>query len=307
MPASNFAAGEQLLLVYALVAILALIVLIARYKLNPFIALVVVSIGMGLAAGMSPTKIVDSFQSGVGSTLGFIAVVVALGTMLGKLLAESGGAERIAMTLLNLFGQKNVHWAIMFVAFIVGMPVFFQVGFVLLIPLVFAIAKRTGTSLILIGVPLVAGLSIAHGLVPRHPAAILAVGAYKANLGLTIIYSIIVGLPAAILAGPLYGKLIAPRIALPTHNPMMKELTGQQDENRELPGFGISLFTILLPVILMVASSIGDLYWAADPKREILAHAALSFIGSPIVALLSPCSFLSEALAAIAASTVMTC
>lgn len=139
---------------------------------------------MGLAAGMPLPTIIASFQNGVGGVLGFIAVVVALGTMLGKLLAESGGAERIALTLINLFGEKRVHWAIMFVAFIVGMPVFFQVGFVLLIPLVFAIAKRTGTSLIMIGVPLVTGLSIVHGLVPPHPAAMLAVDAFQMDIAL---------------------------------------------------------------------------------------------------------------------------
>lgn len=286
MFALNFLTNEQSLLLYAFIAIVILIVLIAQFKLNPFIALIVVSIGMGLAAGMAPTKIIDSLQNGVGSTLGFIALVVALGTMLGKLLAESGGAERIAISLLNWFGEKNVHWALMFVGFIVGMPVFFQVGFVLLIPLVFAIAKRTNTSLILVGLPLLAGLSIVHALVPPHPAAMLAVGAYKANLGLTIIYSIIVGLPAAILAGPVYGKWISKRIQLPAYNPIAEELTQKADGNRTLPSFGISLFTILLPVILMVASSIGDLYWAADPNKEITAHAVLSFLGSPVVALL---------------------
>lgn len=280
MPSAAAVAGPQLLL-YALLAIVALIVMIARYKVNPFVTLVIVSLAMGVAAGMPLDKVVGSFQSGVGGVLGFIAVVVALGTMLGKLLAESGGAERIALTLIGVFGEKRVHWAIMFVAFIVGMPVFFQVGFVLLVPLVFAIAKRTGTSLIMLGVPLVAGLSIVHGLVPPHPAAMLAVGAFKADVGLTIIYAVLVGLPAAALAGPIYGKWIAPKIILPAHNPLAETLsaTGTRED---LPSFSTSVLTIMLPVFLMIGSSIADLTLAAGtPSRQIL-----DFIGNPVISLL---------------------
>ena len=134
---------NTLLLLYALGAVVALIVLIARFKLHPFVVLIVVSLAMGLAAGMPLSGVVKAFQDGVGGVLGFIAIVVGLGTMLGKMMAESGGATRIATTLIALFGEQRVHWAIMCVAFIVGIPVFFQVGFVLLIPLVFTIARRT--------------------------------------------------------------------------------------------------------------------------------------------------------------------
>ena len=208
------------LLLYALAAVLALVVLIARFKLHPFVALVGVSLVMGTAAGMPLGDVVKAFQDGVGGALGFIAVVVGLGTMLGKMMAESGGAARIATTLIGLFGERRVHWAIMFVAFIVGIPVFFQVGFVLLVPLVFTVARRTGMSLVKIGLPLVAGLSVVHGMVPPHPAAMLATVAYRADVGLTILYALIVGLPTAALAGPLYASFIAPRIVLPAHNPL---------------------------------------------------------------------------------------
>src|ERR1700741_219951 len=199
---------ETRLLLYALIAVIALILLIARAKLHPFIALIVVSLGMGAAAGMPLSAAVTAFQDGVGNVLGFIAIVVGLGTMLGKMMAESGAATRIATTLINLFGVKRVHWAIMFVAFIVGIPVFFQVGFVLLVPLVFTIARRTGMSLIKIGIPLVAGLSVVHGMLPPHPAAMLAVTAYKADVGLTILYGLIVGIPTAALAGPIFASWI---------------------------------------------------------------------------------------------------
>lgn len=269
-----------LLLLYALIAVVALIVLIARFKLNPFVVLILVSLAMGLAAGMPPAAVVKALQDGVGGALGFIAIVVGLGTMLGKMMAESGGAERIAKTLIGLFGEQRVHWAIMFVAFIVGIPVFFQVGFVLLIPLVFTLARSTGTSVIKIGLPLVAGLSVAHGMVPPHPAAMLAVGAYKADVGRTILYAILVGLPTAALAGPVYAAWIAKRIQLPAENPMAAQLTFA--ERRELPGFGITLFTVLVPVLLMLCSSAADV--GLDKASEL--RAVLNFIGNPILSLL---------------------
>jgi GntP family gluconate:H+ symporter len=268
------------LLLYALGAVVALIVLIARFKLHPFVALIAVSLTMGMAAGMPLGSVVKAFQDGVGGVLGFIAIVVALGTMLGKLMAESGGATRIATTLITLFGEKRVPWAIMVVAFIVGIPVFFQVGFVLLIPLVFTIARRTGMSLVKIGIPLVAGLSVVHGMVPPHPAAMLAVGAYHADVGRTIAYAILVGLPTAALAGPIFGSWIAPRIQLPAESPIAAQFAGGIP--RELPGFGITLFTVLLPVILIVCASTADV--ALDPASAL--RAALDFVGSPIVSLL---------------------
>jgi GntP family gluconate:H+ symporter len=268
------------LLLYAFGAVTALIVLIARFKWHPFVALIVVSLAMGVSAGMPAGAAVKAFQDGVGNVLGFIAIVVGLGTMLGKMMAESGAAARIATTLIGLFGERRVHWAIMVVAFIVGIPVFFQVGFVLLVPLVFTIARRTGMSLIKIGIPLVAGLSVVHGLLPPHPAAMLAVGAYNADVGLTILYGLLVGLPTAALAGPIFAVWIAPRIILPAENPLARQFEG--DPAQETPGFGISLFTVLIPVILMLLASAGDL--ALDSASPI--RSALHFIGHPIVALL---------------------
>ncbi len=219
------------LLLFALIAVCMLVVLIARFKLHPFIALVSVALAMGVIAGMSPVAAVKAFQDGVGNTLGFIAVVVGLGTMLGKMMAESGAATRIATTLIDRFGQERVHWAIMLVAFIVGVPVFFQVGFVLLIPLVFTIARRTGMSLLKIGLPLVAGLSVVHGMLPPHPAAMLAVTAYHADIGRTILYGLLVGLPAASLAGPIFATWVAPRIPLPENNPLAAQLEGESVED----------------------------------------------------------------------------
>lgn len=275
-----------LLLLYALIAIAALILLIARYKVYPFLVLIVVSLLLGLAAGMPAGNIVKSFETGNGGTLGHIAVVVGLGTMLGKMMAESGGAEQVATTLIRWFGEKHIHWAMMFVAIIVGLPVFFEVGFVLLIPIAFNVAKRTGKSLLLIGLPMVAGLSVVHGLIPPHPAALLAVQAYGADIGKTIAYGLIVGIPTAIVAGPLFSLLVHRYVKLPETNPLAAQFIesddGAAEGRRELPGFGITLFTILLPVILMLVGSWADLVFA--PKS--VPNDLLRFVGNSDVALL---------------------
>ena len=211
------------LLVSAFVSVVGLIVLIAVFKLNPFITLFLTSLSLAVVTGMPVSTIVHSFEAGVGGTLGHIAIVVALGTMLGKMMAESGGADRIAYTLIRLFGEKRVHWAMVTIGLVVGLPAFFEVGFVLLIPIAFTVARRTKTSLILVGLPMLAGLSVVHGLVPPHPAALLAVTIYHADVGRTIFYALLVGLPTAVLAGPLYAKLLAPHIQLPDENPMAAE------------------------------------------------------------------------------------
>jgi gluconate:H+ symporter, GntP family len=270
-----------LLLVLAAAAIVALVVLIARFKLNPFVTLVVVSLALGVAVGMPMSGIVKAFETGVGNTLGHIALVVALGTMLGKMMAESGGAERIAHTVIGAFGERRVHWAMATIAFLVGLPVFFEVGFVLLIPIAFTVAKRTGTSMVFVGIPMVAGLSVVHGLVPPHPAALVAVTAYNADIGRTILYALIVGLPTAAVAGPIFGKLVARYVVPELDNPLMDELV-EQGTPRDLPGFGITVFTILLPVALMLVGSWADLF---APPRTI-ANDLLHLMGNSVVALL---------------------
>jgi GntP family gluconate:H+ symporter len=271
----------QWLLVYAAISIIALILLIARYRLNPFITLTLVSLGLGLMAGIPAKDVVFVYEAGVGKTLGHIALVVALGTMLGKMMAESGGAEQIARTMIRWFGEKNVHWAMVFIAFLVGFPIFFEVGFVLLIPIAFNVARRTGTSMLLVGLPMVAGLSVVHGLVPPHPAAMIAVGEYQANVGRTIFYALLVGIPTAIIAGPIFAKWIAPRIHLPAHNPLEEQFI-HADTERQLPGFGITLATILLPVFLMLLGGWANLI--AAPGTAL--NDFLLFIGNSVVALL---------------------
>jgi GntP family gluconate:H+ symporter len=180
------------------------------------------------------------------------------------------------------FGERRVHWALMIVAFILGIPVFFQVGFVLLVPLVFTIARRTGLSLIKLGLPLVAGLSVVHGMLPPHPAAMLALGAFNADIGRTILFGLLVGLPTAALAGPIYGSWIARRIPLPANNPLALQLSETDASLERLPGFAISLFTVLVPVFLMVLATVADTLPLGDSPTRVV----LRFVGNPIVALL---------------------
>src|SRR6202789_3742250 len=269
------------LLVAALVAVVGLILLIAVVRLNPFLALFLVSLALAVCAGMPVSQVIHSFETGMGGTLGHIAIIVALGTMLGKMMAESGGADQIAHTLVRLFGEKRVHWAMMVIGLVVGLPAFFEVGFVLLIPIAFTVARRTKTSLILVGLPMVAGLSVVHGLVPPHPAALLAVTIYKADVGKTIFYALLVGLPTAVIAGPLYAKLIARHIHLPSENPMAAEFV-DHGADRSLPGFWLTLFTILFPVILMLVGSWAD--GIAAPNSGL--NDGLHLIGNDDMALL---------------------
>jgi GntP family gluconate:H+ symporter len=269
------------LIIWALLAIVFLVVLIAKYKWNPFVTLLLSSLMLGFLAGMKPEEIIKSITGGLGGTLGTIAIVIGLGTMLGKMMAESGGAERIATTLVDKFGEKRVHWAMMVVGFIVGIPVFFEVGIILLIPIVFIVARKTKMSLLQIGIPILAGLSTVHGLVPPHPAPMIAIEAYHANLGKTILYSLIIGLPTAIIAGPLFGKFIGKRVLVEPPAQLAEQFA--TSEGRKLPGFGITLFTILLPVILMLIGSIASI---VDPAGTSFLTQFSEFIGHEIIALL---------------------
>lgn len=269
------------LIVSAVVTVVGLIVSITVFKLNPFLALLLASIFLAIVAGMPLSGVVHSFEAGVGGTLGHIAIIVALGTILGKMMAESGAADQIAHSLIRFFGEKRIQWAMLLIGIIIGLPAFFEVGFVLLIPIVFTVARRTGSSLVLVGLPLIAGLSVVHGLVPPHPAASMAVAIYKADVGRTIFYALLIGLPAAAIAGPLYAKLIARHIHLTAENPMAAQLV-ERDFGGSLPGFGLSMFTVLLPVVLMLMGSSAGALFSGPSKTAAVLH----LIGNDDIALL---------------------
>ena len=267
----------MLLILFASIALI--VFLIMKTKLSAFLALTVSGLFLGIVAGMPLEKVAVSFQAGMGNTLGFLATVLGLGTILGKMLEISGGAQRLARTLIDTFGEKKAHWAMILVGFICGIPVFFQVGFVLLLPVIFSVALQTRMSLIKIGIPVVAGLITVHGMVPPHPAALAIVGTLKADVGTAILLSLIIGLPAAICAGPIYGNFISKRVKV---NPNESLFSSELIPEEKLPGFATTLFTILLPMIIMVVKTIVEL---AAPKGASYVH-FVAFIGNPITALL---------------------
>ncbi|MCY7916783.1 gluconate permease GntP [Bacillus vallismortis] len=241
--------------------ILALLLLIMGLKLNTFISLLIVSFGVALALGMPFDQVVSSIEAGIGGTLGHIALIFGLGAMLGKLIADSGGAQRIAMTLVNKFGEKNIQWAVVIASFIIGIALFFEVGLVLLIPIVFAISRELKISILYLGIPMVAALSVTHGFLPPHPGPTAIAGEYGANIGEVLLYGFIVAVPTVLIAGPLFTK-IAKKIvpASFAKNGNIASLGTQKTfKLEETPGFGISVFTAMLPIIIMSVATIIDL------------------------------------------------
>jgi GntP family gluconate:H+ symporter len=274
--------NEASLLLNAFLAIVVLIVMITRLRIHPFIALIITSGFLGLISGMPLAKIVKSFQDGFGGVLGFVGIVLGLGTMLGKMMAESGGADQIAQTLVRAFGKQRVHWAMMIGAFLVGIPLFFEIGFVLLIPLVFIVSRRSGVPLFKIGMPMLASLSVMHGLVPPHPGPLLAIGIFGADIGKTIFYGLVVGLPTVIIAGPMFGAFIAKYVDIKPSDELMEQLA-REPQTKDLPGFTITLVTVLSPVFLMLLKTFVDVTLPeGNAMRDLM-----DFIGNPIVALLA--------------------
>ena len=275
-----------LLIFVAVFSIVALILLVTRLKLHPFLALLIVSIFMGLAGGLSPPDVIKNFEKGFGDVLSFVGIVVGLGAMLGGLLVASGGADRLANSLISLGGKKWVPWTMFFAAFLVGLPLFFEVGFVLLVPLAFAISKRMGEPILKVGLPMLAGLSIAHGFVPPHPGPTLAVQIFHADAGKTILYGLLVGLPTGLLAGPVFATIVSPWI----HSGSLAAFAIETNSDRAAdagrlrkpePSLTSVLTTILLPPLLMMGRSLADAF---------LPHAGMTtlidFLGDPITALL---------------------
>jgi len=271
---------NSILLLCVLGSVVLLIVLIAVCKLHAFVALTIASITMGLLSGMKPLEVAKSFQEGVGAVLASIAVVVGLGTILGKLLAESRGAETIANTLRRLLGDSKAHWTIFIVAVLVGIPTFFAVGMVLVVPILFTMLKQTGKPLLSLGIPMLAALSTMHGLVPPHPGPIAVIDELHADIGKTLLYSLIVGIPTAILAGPILGRLIASRVSVQLSGALAEQLTAESAVPP--PKFGVALVTILSPVLLMLAAAVARL----TLPPESFGLSVTEFFGHPAVALL---------------------
>lgn len=268
-----------------IIAVLLIVFMVAKLNLHAFIALVLATFFLGVSTGMPLMDIIDKIEMGVGGTLGFLALIIGFGSILGKMLEVSGGAERIANTLLDNLGEKNATWVMMLVGYIAGIPVFADVGFFLLVPLVFVIAKETGMSKMLVGVPLALSLMTIHCIVPPHPAATAISVTLGADIGKVIIYGVIVGLPATILGGPIYMRYCCRNEFAALKASGWGEIHGARKKERsgkDLPPFGLTLFTILLPLILMVGNTIIK----AFVENGSTAATLVRFIGNPITALL---------------------
>ncbi|WP_207789070.1 GntP family permease [Neobacillus terrae] len=264
-------------LIVTLLAIVIVIIGVSWFKWHAFISLTVATLFLAIFSGLSMDKIVSGIETGVGGALGHLVGILALGTILGKLMAESGAGVQVANFFVRTFGIKRLPWAMLLAGFIIGLPVFFEVGILIVLPLVISLQKTSKQNLLLIGLPAIAGLSIVHGLVPPHPGAIAAIGIYNANMSRVLLYSLIIAIPTAILGGPVFAKWISKRV-IPEGEPVLIKV---EEVERKLPGTGISFFVILLPVILMVFS-------AFAPYIGLSAGLAkfLGFIGSPLIALL---------------------
>lgn len=267
------------MLLVALLGVALVVVLITWVRIPAFIALAAGSFFVGLAARMPLVDIPRAFQQGVGDTLGFISMVVGLGTIIGKLLAESGGALVVSRMLVRALGEKRLDWAMMISGFLIGLPVFFQVGLVLLSPVLFTAVRQTGAPLLRLAIPLIAGLSVSHGLVPPHPGPLAAIERLGADTGRTLFYSLIVGFPVALLAGPIFGRFISTRVHVEVGG-LADQLSGEVAAARP-PSLFITLLTILLPVLLMLLAALAQATLADGPLRQWLA-----FVGSPLVAML---------------------
>jgi gluconate:H+ symporter, GntP family len=299
--------SDAVLVTAALVGIAVVVLLITWLKMHPFLALILGSAVLGIIAGLGPTPTVTSFTAGVGSTVGGVGLLIALGAMVGGLLADSGGADRIVQTIVDKVPGGALPWAMAGAAALVGIPLFFEVGVVLLVPIVLLVARRTNLPLMLVGIPALAGLSVLHGFVPPHPGPLVAIDALGADLGITLALGLLIAIPSVIIAGPVFGTFITRYV--PIKAPARvgvgaggdagdvtdpdADATGtrqgvggpdtDETRGRRQPSFGATVFTVLLPVLLMLARAVGEVFLTEGTKPRQF----LEVIGNPVVALLA--------------------
>jgi GntP family gluconate:H+ symporter len=263
----------------ALIGMALIILLITRFKVHPFLGLTIGSLAVAAVAGVPMTSAVDSFTKGFGSTAAGVGTLIALGAMFGKLLADSGGADTIVDTIVGRSSTRTLPWAMAGVGALIGLPMFFEIGLVLLMPVIFLVARRAQLSVVRVGIPALAGLSAMHGLVPPHPGPLVAIDALKANLGLTLGLGVLVAVPTVALAGPLLARYADRWVNLPA-----PEVDGEVRGDAKLlrPGFGITVATVLLPVVLMMGKALVDIFAAEGTS----VRGTLDFLGTPLIALL---------------------
>ena len=255
-----------------------LLLLITVGKINAFISFVIVTLFVGLSMGLSLNDTVEALKQGIGDTLGLLVLILGFGAMLGRIIADSGAAQRITKALIAAFGLKRIHWALMLAGFIVGIPMFYSVGFVILIPIVFTMAAATGLPLIFIGLPMLASLSVTHGFLPPHPAPTAMADMFGANMGLTMLLGIVVAIPTILVAGP----LLSPRFKKIKATPL-KDFTGEKEiPDDELPSTLLSLLAALMPVILIGLSEILSHFF----DQSSTLYGLTKGVGNPVIAML---------------------
>jgi GntP family gluconate:H+ symporter len=275
------ASGIQLILAFA-AGIAVIVVLITVIKLHPFLALMFGALTVGLAAGEDLTTVLKSFSDGFGSTAASVGILIALGAMFAKLLADSGGADQIVDTIVGHASPRMLPWAMALVGAIIGLPMFFEIGLVLLIPVIYLVSRRSQLSLITVGIPALAGLSAMHGFVPPHPGPLTAIGLLNADLGLTLALGVVVAIPTIIVAGPLFGKLAGRWVVVEAPDTFDADKLAEDAERRR-PSFGITLTSVLLPVVLMLGKALVDIF--IDDESNWFQK-IFDSLGTPLVALL---------------------
>lgn len=273
------------LILVTLFAVALLLFLVLKLRIQAFISLLITSMFVGIATGMPLGEIITSIQNGMGGTLGFVATVVGLGAIFGQILEASGGAESLARSLIKRFGKENASWALVLAGFLVAIPVFFDVGFIILVPIVYALSKDTKKSLLHYGIPLLAGLAVTHSFIPPTPGPVAVAEIVGADLGWVILFGTIVGIPTAILAGPVFGKYIGKRIHLEVPEYMIQDADELKKEVKELPSFGLITSIIGVPLILILLNTLTEVLAKSGVIEEGTLVDILGFLGHPFVAL----------------------
>lgn len=269
-----------------LISVFLLFLFVLRFKIHAFISLLLISIFVGLFTGMQFEEVINSIQEGMAGILGFIAVVVGLGAIFGEILQDTGGVEALAKSMLKKFGEKKSSWALMTSGFLIAIPVFFEVGFIILVPIAFALARKTGKSVLFYAIPMMAGLAVTHAFIPPTPGPIAVAQIIEVPLGWIIVFGFLIGFPTAIVAGPVFGKYIAGKIYIPPPeiDPDLKDIT--EKDHDELPSFKWVIFLIGLPLALILARTFVDLAYDEEWMKPTIFWNALKFIGHPFLALL---------------------
>ncbi len=264
-------------IVIVLIGILVLVLLIGVIKLDTFLSFILVSLGLGIALGIPINEVSGAIKKGIGNILGFLVIILGFGAMLGKLVADSGAAQRISDSLIKAFPDRYIQWAVVITGFIVGIPMFYSVGFVILLPLVFAVGAATRLPLLYIGLPMLAALSVTHGYLPPHPAPTALVENFGADLGRTLLYGLVVAIPAIILGGPVFAKTLKKY----KPKPLASMMSSRVFSDSEMPSLANAIFSALLPVLIIGGAALLKIFIAEGSSLADI----INFIGDPIIAM----------------------